>query len=141
VVDESTGDVYVGNNFNGGQSVSSSNLLEWDELNNVEQVMIPSPTIGGRYSIHVIARTIARPTFIGATQSYSLVVSGGNYEVPLTECQGRDICPNQCSGHGTCSTNGLCICDPKWSMVSPLHRATIDPSNHSILILSWPSKK
>jgi len=106
VVDESNGTLHIGNGV-----LPNTPSLEWDELNNVEQVNLPATTLSsGLYSVHVIGRMIP-----SSPQRFALVVTGRAQQVPLNQCSGTVVCPNGCSGHGECSPLGVCNCDPQWA--------------------------
>jgi len=100
VLIDTTGKEYRTNTADDGQ---------FDQLNNVEQIVFKNPTPG----IYVLYVYGAQVVGSNATQAYSLVLSSNNASV-FTLCDniGFPVCPLDCSNRGSCDpTYSYCICD------------------------------
>jgi len=104
----------------------------FDSTNNVEQIELTVPMYTA-LNILVYGRVIPGN---GAKQPYALVVSGAFTSIPSTSFQPSNlarprICPNGCSGRGTCTGTGTCTCNTGSSGVdcslSPCPSATSAP--------------
>jgi len=108
VVNENNREFFIGNNQHYREKDGAS--VPWDVLNNVEQVSIENIHADTKLSVHVRGTNIPR-----GPQAFALVVNGNFDVLPANQCSGSVICPNQCSGHGTCGPNGVCVCQGDWT--------------------------
>eukprot|EP00474_Spongospora_subterranea_P004487 CRZ04945.1 hypothetical protein [Spongospora subterranea] len=111
VVTSTKGGVHwVGNQRLPTPSTDTSLHRMLDTLNNVEQVAIDVAALD-TYDILVSGNNVPK-----GPQLYSLTVTGQFEQRPVSECQGSvTVCPNSCSVHGRCTSEGLCECFPEYA--------------------------
>lgn len=87
------GSAYKGNVFSGGVSVTGG---AFDDLNNVQQVHLPTPEVGA-YQVRVHGYEINQ-----GPQGYALVVTGGVEAFETISCTSIDVSPGPdgCEGEG-----------------------------------------
>ncbi len=128
---DSSAHVYYGNHLL-ATSETHTDYPQVDNVNNVERVVIPAPYVRGEYVVRIKASHMST-----SAQNVSLVVSG-NFVVK-NNCS-WDGCPNDCSGHGACSS-GRCVCDagyhgPDCSVKMPVLVSGV-PKSISVTASRW----
>lgn len=109
IIKAPNGRYYVGNDV--------SSVSDTDSFSNIEKVSINQNDIGpsgGDYEIHIISNEYALDDEI---VNYSVVVNGPFEQTDfeknpiILSKSDSNQCINACNNHGTCGSNGLCVCN------------------------------